>query len=54
LIGDDALPREGDVVRAQELLETWAVKRSEVGRFIAQECMPGKNEWVNKKPIIGH
>jgi len=54
LMGGDELPKDGVVVRAQEKLKTWSVTRSEVGRFIAEECVPGRGQWVNKKPIVGH
>jgi hypothetical protein len=52
LLGGDELPK--DKVRAHEQLTTWSIKRSEVGQFIAEECVPGKNMWVNKLPIVGH
>lgn len=31
----------------------WTINRAEVGRFIVEECLPGKSEWVNKAPTIG-
>ncbi|KAK4685383.1 hypothetical protein P7C73_g4764, partial [Tremellales sp. Uapishka_1] len=52
LVGD-AAARDESVVKVGEELATYTVRRSEVGRFIARECVPGKNEWVGKLPIVG-
>ena len=37
----------------KEGASVWTINRAEVGRFIVEECLPGKGEWVNKSPTIG-
>lgn len=54
LAGEDALPKEGQVVRAGEALKSKTIERSAAGRFIAEECVPGRDKWVNKVPIVGY
>ncbi|WWD18511.1 hypothetical protein CI109_102963 [Kwoniella shandongensis] len=54
LVGDDAPPKEKEKIKVGEDLSTYTVRRSEVGRFIAEDCVPGKDEWVNKFPVVGY
>ena len=37
----------------KEGASVWTINRAEVGRFIVEECLPGKGEWINKSPTIG-
>jgi len=37
-----------------ETTTTYQVNRREVARFIVDDCLPGKDEWVNKLPVVGH
>jgi len=37
----------------KEGASVWTINRAEVGRFIVEECLHGKGEWVNKSPTIG-
>ena len=37
----------------KEGASVWTINRAEVGRFIVEECLPGKGDWVNKSPTIG-
>lgn len=46
-------PKGSDKTKAGEGITTWTINRAEVGRFIVDECLPGKNEWVNKAPTVG-
>ncbi|WRT67823.1 uncharacterized protein IL334_004797 [Kwoniella shivajii] len=41
-------------VRVEEKLKTYSIKRTEVARFIAEDCIPGNQTWVNKCPVIGY
>lgn len=58
LIGSDEVLPEGqggaDKTRVGETISTYAVSRPEVARVIADQCLPGRNEWLNKLPVIGH
>lgn len=46
-------PRGADKTKAGEGITVWTINRAEVGRFIVDECLPGKNDWVNKAPTVG-
>jgi hypothetical protein len=37
----------------KEGASVWTINRAEVGRFIVEDCLPGKGDWVNKSPTIG-
>lgn len=52
LLGGDS-PATGKY-KADPELYAYSVNRADVGKFIADECMPGNNKWVNKLPVIGY
>ncbi|BEI83050.1 hypothetical protein CcaverHIS002_0309180 [Cutaneotrichosporon cavernicola] len=45
---------ESGAVRAGEDVYTYRVSRADVGRWITDNCMPGKGEWVNRAPVLGY
>ncbi|WVR06386.1 hypothetical protein IAU60_003417 [Kwoniella sp. DSM 27419] len=50
--GADAPPRPVDKLKIGEKVAVYSVRRSEVSRFIVDECVSGKS-WVNRFPVIG-
>ena len=54
MVGGDEPPQPKEMMVSGEQVKTATVRRSEVGRFIVEECMPGSQTWVNKAPIIGY
>ncbi|KAK8858609.1 hypothetical protein IAR55_002838 [Kwoniella newhampshirensis] len=54
LVGGDEPPKGKGTTKVAEDLSTYTVRRSEVGRFIAEECVPGQDQWVNKLPVVGY
>ncbi|WWC62500.1 uncharacterized protein I303_105096 [Kwoniella dejecticola CBS 10117] len=50
----DALKTPSKGYRVEEGLRCYTILRSDVGRFISEQCLPGQNEWVNKCPVIGY
>ncbi|BEJ13746.1 hypothetical protein CspHIS471_0309200 [Cutaneotrichosporon sp. HIS471] len=45
---------ESGAVRAGEDVYTYRVSRADVGRWITDNCMPEKGEWVNRAPVLGY
>jgi len=54
LTGGDSAPKGREATRVGETTTTYQVNRREVARFIVDDCLPGKDEWVNKLPVVGH
>ncbi|OCF72987.1 hypothetical protein I204_06217 [Kwoniella mangroviensis CBS 8886] len=53
----DAVPGPKDKVGVEEGLSCYTIKRSDVGRFIIEDCLPGEgkdDKWVNKCPVVGY
>lgn len=49
---EPALGREK--TKVGEEVYTYTVRRSEIGRFIAEDCVPGRDDWVGKLPVVGY
>lgn len=41
-------------LKAAEGLATYTCSRADVAEFIAAECLPGSEGWVNKCPVVGY
>jgi hypothetical protein len=54
LVGGDAPAKGPGVIRSGEDISTHTIRRSDVGLFIATQCLPPNEQWVNKKPVIGY
>lgn len=52
LVGSDASAT--GKYRADPTLYSYTVNRVDVGKFIADECLPGNDKWVNKLPVVGN
>ncbi|WWC88732.1 uncharacterized protein L201_003645 [Kwoniella dendrophila CBS 6074] len=51
----DAKPtQDKSKVRIEEGLKCYTIKRSDVGRFIQEDCISPNCKWVNKCPVIGY
>lgn len=52
----DGSPQEKALGEAKtkvgEGITAWTINRAEVGRVIAQECLPGDDRWVNRSPTV--
>lgn len=51
--GGDEPARDKAHIQTAEDAYVYTVRRSEVGRFIAQDCLTG-GEWVGKGPVVGY
>lgn len=51
--GGDEPPRDKERIQTAEDAYVYTVRRSEVGRFIAQECLTG-DRWVGMGPVVGY
>jgi hypothetical protein len=47
-------PKGKDKTQAGETIAVYRITRPEVARFIAEECVPGEDEWLNKLPVVGY
>ncbi|WVF69128.1 hypothetical protein IAT40_003902 [Kwoniella sp. CBS 6097] len=52
MFGSDGPARPASQLKIGEDAKVYMVRRSEVARFIAEECIE-KGEWINKMPVIG-
>ncbi|WVQ96634.1 hypothetical protein IAU59_003739 [Kwoniella sp. CBS 9459] len=52
MFGSDGPARPVDQMKTGEHAQVYMIKRSEVARFIAEDCI-NKGEWINKMPVIG-
>ncbi|WVW84620.1 hypothetical protein I302_106654 [Kwoniella bestiolae CBS 10118] len=52
----DAQPGPRDIVGVEEGLRCYTIRRTDVARFVVEECLPGSGgeKWVNKCPVIGY
>ena len=49
----DAEPKDNDKVKVGEDISVYTVTRNQVARFVADECLPGREAWVNRCPVVG-
>ncbi|MGG6496483.1 UNVERIFIED_CONTAM: SDR family oxidoreductase, partial [Bacteroidetes bacterium 56_B9] len=48
LFTGDAEPKASDNVKVGEDISVYTVTRNQVARFVADECLPPRGEWVNR------
>ncbi|EAL22928.1 hypothetical protein CNBA6970 [Cryptococcus deneoformans B-3501A] len=53
-VEDDQPPKGRKETKIGERLKSYTIRRAEVARVIVEDCLPGRNEWVNKLPVIGY
>lgn len=52
--GGDETALGKEKTKVGEEVYTYTIRRTEVARFIAEECVPGQDEWVGKNPVVGY
>ena len=53
-VGGDK-PAKGKMsTKVGEQVYTYVVRRSEVARFVTEECLPGQDKWKGRFPVIGY